>query len=91
MQQTAGAYLRTVLAAQGKGSTESERTVLKSMRAALLMQVRWIEGNLKRVEDPLMKEYLQMQRRSLLELVREIEHELGIKPKKAKVKKGELS
>lgn len=52
-------------------------------RAAMLMQVRWVEDHIP-IDDP-RATYFAMMRRSQLEIVREIEHELGIKPKKRKV------
>ena len=56
---------------------------MTTLRAALLMQVRWIEDHVK-PDDP-HSEYFGTVRRSNLEVIRHIEHELGLKPKRRKV------
>lgn len=54
---------------------------MMKMRAALLMQARWIEDH--PINDP--SGFLVTLRRANLEIVREIEHELGLKPKRRKI------
>lgn len=60
------------------------RALMLTQRNALLMQVRWIESY---GEASPIKDFLVALRRSNLEIVREIERELGMKSKRKLIRR----